>query len=426
MNIYSWDKDTSLVNGLIKEKKLPLKIIVKVKDDLDMLKKFIDHHSRIVTSESIIVFDNNSLGVDYNIYLEELSQHCLVIRFSSFHNDLHNVEKFKNLYESLQESSQFYTFLDADERVAYINNDECIADSRLVDKLMEQDRNNVIYGTWLSNLPGIENKFKIRESDDDLMKGRAWGKPIIGCKANITGFINHNIQLVKNIGINNSTHNFFILHLNNLSATQRINANIRKLKARGFIENNTNVEDVVSLKSIETDDFNIKLYVEEIIRLKNGSKLMSSSESVPHIEIFDNGNIDFYCNGTYRYFKKYLLDSEVKYDVIDNSFLKKSIKSNKDINYHLEVFDTDLIKGWAVDKFGDPCKITVKINNINFAYVVALARRTDLKKSNLSSGLGGFVISIKNVLKIGTNKIEIIISNDSHATKTICSNIVVN
>jgi hypothetical protein len=72
------------------------------------------------------------------------------------------------------------------------------------------------------------------------------------------------------------------------------------------------------------------------------------------------------------------------------------------------------LSGWAVTMAGEPCAVTVKINDVAVATVKSDQPRPDLHTKQQSRGLGGWQVDIGPSLSIGENRVEVICVDGSH------------
>jgi hypothetical protein len=114
---------------------------------------------------------------------------------------------------------------------------------------------------------GHRDKFWLGGSGGDLRNGLKWGKPILSSTAEVSGVINHNCQLGKVLYDERSSTNCFVLHLNRLSAQQRITANLNKLLALNLIPAGTDIRKILLMENEEFQAGNPRNWVIEIKKL---------------------------------------------------------------------------------------------------------------------------------------------------------------
>jgi hypothetical protein len=273
-----------------------LKILLKTKNDPILLDRWIEHHSRIVSPQNILIFDNMS---DDPAVLSIYERHpeVLVIRFTGFHNNVHRVGLFGDLYASLRDSSQFFVFLDTDEFLTLIDGDRHYPDRSILEFLQSDPLPQVFPGTWLYNTNWTANQFISGTTAEYLSNGMAWGKPVLRSNAPFDGYLNHNIQLARTLFSTRIRTNLFVLHLANLSPQQRISSNINKLIARGFAQPLDTAEIISECTLDGVGDANIVQYVSEIRRLLPMRAQPQAQQGTLRpgcIELSANGKITYY------------------------------------------------------------------------------------------------------------------------------------
>jgi hypothetical protein len=269
-SIFQWEIDYAAACARVKQNRSPFKIVLKIKDDSFFLQRWIDHHAKIVGLENLIILDNMSDDPKVIEVYAKVADVACIIRFTGFHNRVHRVEDFEPLYRALQYSSEYFQFLDADEKLVYVDNDlNVFSDYKIVDSLLASGA-NVLPGSWLENVSESENLLWWDLKQNHPFSCLRSGKPIISSRANIKGMINHNHQLAVNLYDQNVKTNFLVLHYKRLSAKQRIESNFRKLLAyNAFKGRQTTVEDVLVCNWQEMPPGNKRNWIKEIQSLSN-------------------------------------------------------------------------------------------------------------------------------------------------------------
>jgi hypothetical protein len=72
------------------------------------------------------------------------------------------------------------------------------------------------------------------------------------------------------------------------------------------------------------------------------------------------------------------------------------------------------LSGWAVTMAGDPCAVTIRINDVAVATVKSEQPRPDLNAKQQSRGLGGWSVDLTPSFSFGENRIEVIFVDGSH------------
>jgi hypothetical protein len=259
-----WDTRHRDICAYLEEFPAPLKILLKTKNDPFQLEAWIQHHLKIVGEKNLIIFDNMSDDPDvlsiYRRYCDVVS----IFRFSAHHNHIHHVHIFADLYVSLEKTTGYFIVLDTDERLVLFENDNYYADRRIIEYIQANEGFDFFPGTWLQNTDWDPTILVCGNGEWALGNGLAWGKPLLRAKADhIGGFMNHNIQLDRQLFRLPFKANIFVLHLSHLSPRQRIAANMTKLFAYGLAMPGDTPETIAA-KNIEgAPDIHAR-YVREI------------------------------------------------------------------------------------------------------------------------------------------------------------------
>jgi hypothetical protein len=124
-----------------------IKVILKTKDDPIMLEDWIQHHAKIAGINNLIIFDNCSTSETvlqtYGKYKDEV----IIIRHEGFIDLPHNVKFFPELYAALRASCDYYTFLDTDERLVWMEQDRFWVDDKFRERIADQADPTVLPGT---------------------------------------------------------------------------------------------------------------------------------------------------------------------------------------------------------------------------------------------------------------------------------------
>lgn len=274
-----------------------LKIVLKTKDDPYLLERWIDHHARIVGVENLIIFDNMSTDDEVRAIYDTYRTDVLIIRFGGFHNSLHDVSAFPELYACLRESTRFYTFIDTDEYLTLINDDRYYSDESIPAFLRGYDDTGIIPATWIYNIPGSTSMYACGTDGHILSQGLKWGKPVLNSAINIAGYINHNSQIDSGLYTGRIPNNIFLRHIANYSPRQRLAANRNKLVARKYVSADADIDSIGAMDISDMADYSIKHYVTEIRDLlKLDAKGFSppGSLSSGQINLATNGNIEYF------------------------------------------------------------------------------------------------------------------------------------
>lgn len=259
--IPKWGDNNDYILKKIRETRSTLKIILKAKDETYFLKKWYEHHRKIVSPSSIIIFDNMSSNRECLRFYETIRDDSLLLQFEGLHNNVHDTRIFAEFYEAIADSSRYFVFLDSDEFLFSYGDGRLTADEELA-RGLERGTKRVFPALWLENMPGSDCVFNMGEAS--LNAGLRWGKPIILSSSIPKGYINHNSQVPQAHYDAEIDINYVILHLSKLFTQQRIDVNINKLRQRSFFRTDDLLREVMQADISCIDNRHIRAYVSEI------------------------------------------------------------------------------------------------------------------------------------------------------------------
>ena len=297
MSVLDWDTQRELCCAAIAGSRATLKILLKTKNDPYFLERWIVHHLRIAGDGNVVVFDNMSDSAEVLELYRKYQSAITAIRFRGFHNDVHKVRTFADLYRSLAKSCDYFLFLDTDELLVQFDGDRHYADARLVDFIKANGAAEVFPTIWLHNCDRHATRFTCGTELDDLATGVTWGKPVLRSTARLWGIAHHNDSVDPKLYASPFRTSFFLLHMINLLPEQRLRANINKLIARGFARTGDTVEQICARSLDGISDQIIPLYVSEIKSLasKIGLPLPQHAELQPGcLELLEDGRIQYF------------------------------------------------------------------------------------------------------------------------------------
>ena len=309
-----WETDKDTVCESVRKRESFLKIILKTRDDPILLDRWINHHVRIVGEESIIIFDNMSIDISV-MQIYQSNKNMLICQFNGYQDYIHDSQRYKELYAALKVSCKFYIFLDTDEFMAWAYNDRFYGDEQVLYRLKELPSGVCYPGVWLRNLIGHDNRF-YAFSEEYLVDGLLWGKPLIATQTNITcSLVIHNEHLFKTNMISlRSPRNLFVLHLNRLVPIQRIRANIFKLRTYGVYADEKNLEEILAIDTSLIEDQNHRIYTREIQALAQ-LPLGFKEQLGMSVEFCDDGSLQFSDEKTKLIFSSFLTHSGASQDL---------------------------------------------------------------------------------------------------------------
>lgn len=304
--MFDWDLDRSEITRSIQGKHTQLKIVLKTKNESLLLQKWIEHHIRIAGAIGLVIIDNESSDEAVLDVYEELAGifvDITVFKYAGFHNNIHDVGIFSDLYKALRSSCDYYCFLDTDEFLYWVESDGTyVADETVVQKIVSSNE-MVIPGIWIENHYGFEDVLQFTFGQNRIRSGLKSGKPIISRNAEVNDFINHNIQMPGALFENCRTANVVIAHLKYLSREQRLATNLEKLRnynketaelARfGLSGIAFGLEDVLQINVNILNRGNARTYVQEIIECCDQAHYVDRELNAGSV-IFREGKMKFH------------------------------------------------------------------------------------------------------------------------------------
>jgi hypothetical protein len=294
--------ETGRANGLsyAQGRNTMLKILLKCKDEPELIDAWIDHHESIVGQENIILMNCGSVSPHFVSKLDDLRQKYMVINYPKYYNHLHSVNMNRDFYRALSRESRYLAILDADEFL-YGFCDGVLSKKFVLDYLIKSNPKYAC-GTWLHNiLPPILHQGKICLGElleysaraKDLLYGTRNGKALVRTDILLeTTNIGHNLHQVDSIKTFISKQSFgriFILHLNDLP----VSVKVRRLCANLASIAGLSSYDVEKIQKFESSDVlidlaggkdrrvQVKRYAQELLRLIQTDSAESTLDPQP-------------------------------------------------------------------------------------------------------------------------------------------------
>lgn len=221
---------------------VPLKIIVKARDELELTRSWIEHHAAIVGLENLLIADNaSSLPEVFDIY-RSFGPSLNWFSFSGHHNSINIASCFPQLYGALAAASRYAAFVDMDERLLGFTENTWVADESICHRLATTSA-SLISAPWLQNVSGKDNQFELYR--EQLEWGVLFGKPLISTSNPALGAgrihtLQYPVDDAAYLGLG-------VLHLSHLSITQRLRTNKNKLMQRGVVSSDSSYSEIAAM-----------------------------------------------------------------------------------------------------------------------------------------------------------------------------------
>ncbi|QIA64455.1 hypothetical protein GT360_13565 [Vibrio astriarenae] len=222
-----------------------LRIILKAKDEPELIEAWLQHHGNLVGYDNIIIMDTGSTSKEYLDILERYKNDVIIFDYKKHYNALHNPKVNRELFELLSISSKYLMVLDADEFLFCFDEGELT--SVLPSQMLAESEEEIFCGTWLNNLfPAefdLDGKLDLSKSycfdisGDRIKSGTIAGKSIVKSSTSKSlSHIGHNLHSQQNYKLitSNSFGKFFILHFDNLGKELTQKRIKKHLATQGF------------------------------------------------------------------------------------------------------------------------------------------------------------------------------------------------
>jgi hypothetical protein len=280
---------------------MKFKIILKTKNEDDLIDIWIRYYSKMVGKENLIIFDNNSTSQKV---LDTYKKHDIETRQIESPNSIHSYDNNKNFYDDLFTKCDWFSILDTDEFLCVYKNGNFSAE-HVID-LLETSNKQVLGSIWLDHMHMGDSKeyFKINQvpyicaPKHNKNHGKAVYRPTYSEIRNIP--YGHN-ACCRDAWIESG---LFLLHVDRTSPEIRIK-NCLEMSLANTIENHPDIYK--ELKLIQDGVYN-----EDFLNKKFEDNSVCSLHKIREVQ-------EYYLD-KYSYIKKYY-GSEREYirtNLIDN------------------------------------------------------------------------------------------------------------
>lgn len=268
-HMYSWDTEAGQACAVIAAGREPLRLILKTKDEEELLERWLRHHLGILPAHAkIIILDNMSVSEKVLGLYEEYAERLVVIRFSGNQDRVHIMDRFELLYKAIWRSSTYYAFIDTDEFLYMHTGNKLISDERII-QYIYNNQDIIFFPTWwLRNDYFRDDIFMFTDDIKSLCSMIMFGKPIVNSRLIrdillMNKVTMHTAQLPV-AAYGTSPCLFVLLHLSHLSKMRRIMSNMEKLKSLGSIADARDFHAVAYANIEAIGNITVRRYVEEI------------------------------------------------------------------------------------------------------------------------------------------------------------------
>lgn len=271
-----------------------LKIILKAKDEPELIEAWIDHHARIVGDHNLVILDCGSKDEAYLSILEKYKSRILILSYRMYYDSIHAVAGNSSFFRAISRNCKYLTILDADEFLVYYKEGR-FRNADLIEFLESSDV-AAFAGTWIYNCesPAFEaGKVSFRDpvvmtvSKSKLVHGTHSGKSIIkSSSVSLARHIGHNMHVgeVRRLLRDDSFGKFYIFHLAALRPDIVCWRIARHLFAKGEVPAGTSsleaIFELLKLKKDSGEEFSRSVvgYAEKFMSVYSGGSAVTKGE----------------------------------------------------------------------------------------------------------------------------------------------------
>jgi len=314
MPIYNWDTDKVTIVDKLRSNASVLKLCVKVLDEPLLMESWIQHHARIVGLENLVIADNGSTDP---VMLSTYRKYCdlsTIFRFDAPHNQIHWHPRFREFFDVINETCRYFSFVDVDEKLVWIDERSWIADKSIVERMHGNPVDGIIPTTWLINMQDSFDTFSLLDThfSSTFTNNLKWGKPILPAK--LVGVQDgiHNAQFDRFTFSTTFGVNLFLLHFTQLPA-RRISVNRNKLISRSIVSKNETSENIMAMDFAHHADKSALTLVNEMKRMAailTGNAGKYSISSSHYVKLENDGTIRYSEDGTRQELASFLASGD--------------------------------------------------------------------------------------------------------------------
>lgn len=287
----SWPADAEAICERIARVPAEIKFVLKTKNEVGLLERWIVHHLAIAGPAGLVVFDNDSTDPAVAEVIERYSGSVQYHRWTLLHDAVHNATAQQRLYDALRASCRHYAFLDTDERAFWSDGERLFEGPDVASRVRNEDDRLVHPGLWLSNRPGSTDTYFVGEPR--LRHGMYWGKPLLGRAVPVRGFVNHNGQFVRHNPGSELWSGFVVCHDRFDDPARRLRTNIEKCLAYGFAGSVEEIDRIIAEGRVASVGPVFGNYLHEIVRCRTETWTPAAGPSAEQVSFRPEGRLEF-------------------------------------------------------------------------------------------------------------------------------------
>ena len=303
---------------------MTFKIILKTKNEDDLIDIWIRYYSKMVGKENLIIFDNNSTSQKV---LDAYKEHGIEIKKIDVPNNVHHYHLNVDFYENIFSGCDWFAVLDTDEFLCVYKDGKFSTDGVL--DVLGNTSHKVLGSTWLRQIHSGESVeyFKINKSNHN----RDYGKAIFNTSyQEIRDYKNviygHNI-FCKDACLDS---NLFLLHLDRTNPEIRI----KNCLEMCLISSSHQCKDVEKneLRKKVNKELQLikatKIPSNEFLYMTFSDDFMSSTHKLKELQLYYSDK-DTYLKKYYGFENEYIRTNIINHYVYGEEYIQEIKTSNE-------------------------------------------------------------------------------------------------
>lgn len=241
-----------------------LKIILKAKDENELIDYWIQHHESIVGRENLVILDCQSTSQSYLDKLYHYSKDILVLNYRKYYDSIHTTRSNRKFYEFLSREARYITVLDADEFL--VGKEKDALSGKYVQPILGNFSGKVLPATWLDAVlhlaAGNDHVFDSQISLDvnfESFKNNTVSGKLIAASYSLFDIdhLGHNLHVKKDKDNINPSDFFklFVIHCKTDNASKNAKRAVHHLLSRNAISNESEATEEALREIISNNDF---------------------------------------------------------------------------------------------------------------------------------------------------------------------------
>jgi hypothetical protein len=233
-----------------------LKIILKVKDDPELITNWIEYHAGIVGYHNLVIMDCGSTDIEFLQILDRYKYKLLILKYEGYYDDLHATQSNRALFAALAKNCKYVTLLDSDEFLFGYHNGKISAKN--VVAVLKAGNEKIYAGGWFHNVNMPAEKdgsidwntpLTFSLQSDDIKWAAFAGKSVMLSRIAFEAqHLGHNLHVKEVISFltPNSFGKIGVFHITLLSPRLQRTRALKHLRAKGVVP-----PDVVSEQDVD-------------------------------------------------------------------------------------------------------------------------------------------------------------------------------